>query len=102
MVSHDHKSAHFQAHIRLAVRVGAGMVRDILEVLEVAFDHLPRLVLLFGLAEMCAPELEPVAVRFGLVQFLCPTLSGEGTALEATEILFCEPREAMVMLLAEH
>ena len=106
---HDHKPAHFLVHIRSVVHVVVDMVRDMLEMLEglekleglgVAFDRLLQLVQQLRLAVVYASDLELVAACFGL-RFLCPILSVGGTALVVTETLFCGPREATAMLLAD-
>jgi hypothetical protein len=98
---HGHKSAHFLVYTHLAVHVEVGMVRGMLEELEVASGLLPQLALRLELPAMYVPELELVVAWFGL-QFLCPILSAGGIALGVTETLFCEPRAATVMALVEH
>jgi hypothetical protein len=77
------------------------MVRGMFEELEVASGLLPQLVLPLGPLVTYAPEREFVVACSGW-QYLCPILSEEETALGVTETLFCEPREAMVIVLAEH
>lgn len=96
-----HKSAQFLVCTHWAVHVEVGMVRGRFEGLEVASDLLPRPVLPLGLPAMYAPEHELVVACSGW-RYLCPILSEEETALGVTETLFCEPREATGIVLAEH
>jgi hypothetical protein len=77
------------------------MVRGMFEGLEVASGLLPQPVLLLEPPATYAPEHELVVACSGW-QYLCPILSEEETALAVTKTLFCEPREAMVIVLAEH